>query len=72
MYGKPTTKEAKEKNRQTLMEKHPHMVKLTWELVDEIREKYKTGNYSQRQLAKEYNISSTTIGQVLRNQAWMI
>jgi hypothetical protein len=71
MYGKPTTETAKEKNRRTLQEKHPHLVKLNWDKVDEIRAKYKTGNYSYRQLAKEYGVGHGTIGQILRNEAWM-
>lgn len=71
MYGKSIDKIAKEKNRHTLQEKHPHLVKLNWDLIDEIRSKYKTGDYSYRQLAKEYGVAHATIGQILRNQAWM-
>ena len=36
-------------------------IKLTDEQRDEIRHKYSTGQYSQRQLASEYNVSRRLI-----------
>lgn len=44
--------------------------KLTWLKVSEIREKYKTGDYTQRQLAKEYSVSQNTIRMILINKTW--
>ena len=50
-------------------ENHPS-AKLNWNKVDKIRKKYSTGNYTHRKLAKEYNVSKRTIGQVLGNLTW--
>ena len=45
--------------------------KLNKEKVMEIREKYKAGNYTTRQLAKEYNLKSkSTIVFLLNNKTW--
>lgn len=41
--------------------------KLTNEQAKEIREKYATGNYTQKQLGILYNVSSTTIYYVINN-----
>lgn len=41
--------------------------KLTNEQAKEIREKYATGNYTQKQLGLLYNVSSTTIYYVINN-----
>lgn len=58
MYGKHPSEETRQKISKI-------QIKLTQEQVIEIREKYSTGNYSHRKLAKEYNISSCTIGSVI-------
>jgi len=44
--------------------------KLTIEQVIEIREKYKTGQFSQRKLAKEYGISRSLICFIVNNKNW--
>ena len=44
--------------------------KLTDDTVREIRQLYTTGNYSQRQLARLFNIGKSTIGAVTLHQAW--
>lgn len=46
----------------------PVNLSLTYEQANEIREKYKTKKYSHRQLAKEYGVSKTTIGDLLRGK----
>ncbi len=38
--------------------------------ANEIRNKYKTGNYTQELLATEYNCSSITISQITTNKIW--
>lgn len=43
-------------------------IKLSDEQRAEIREKYKTGFYSQRQLAKEYNVSRRLITFILDDE----
>jgi len=49
-------------------EKHFH--KLTEKQVLKIHKFYKTGKHSQRQLAKKFNVTHTTIGRIIRKQIW--
>jgi hypothetical protein len=49
---------------------HMKRIKLIKLEVIEIRKKYDTGNYSQRQLAKEYNVSESLIGGIIRYKVW--
>jgi len=44
--------------------------KLNWEMIKEIREKYDTKEYYQRQLAEEYGVSRTSIQFVVNNATW--
>jgi len=44
--------------------------KLTLNQVAHIRKLYSTGEYSQRALANEYQVSSSTIGMIVRNERW--
>ena len=50
-------------------EKH-NMAKLTEKQVVEIISKYKTGNYSQRKLAKEYKVAKSTIHRTVNGHSW--
>lgn len=43
---------------------------LTEQVVREIRKKYNTGNYKQRELAKEYRVSGQTISKVINRKLW--
>ena len=44
--------------------------KLTNIQVREIRKKYDTGKYTQRQLGKEYNVTHTIIGSIVRGTGY--
>ena len=44
--------------------------KMTWKEVREIRKKYTTGKYSQRELGRMYNVAQCTIGSILHNKIW--
>ena len=44
--------------------------KLTEEAVLEIRRRYAAGGVIQRELAKEYGVHRSAIGQVVRNEKW--
>lgn len=50
-------------------DKNPQAI-LNDQLVIEILNKYNTGDYNQRQLAKEYNIHYATINDLIRNKTW--
>ena len=83
MYGKQHSQETIEKLRVSHLGKKPTKetiiklsgenrpaAKLTWQIVDEIRIKYSTGNYTHRQLAKEYQIDHRNIGRIIKYEAW--
>jgi DNA-binding XRE family transcriptional regulator len=42
--------------------------RLTWVQVCEIRESYKSGACTQRQLAAEYGVSQNTVGEIVRSE----
>lgn len=44
--------------------------KLNDDLVREIRKKYSTGKYTQKQLSVEYGITPANIGRVVNNKSW--
>tara|TARA_Y100000310_G_scaffold98156_1_gene95843 strand:+ start:12007 stop:12705 length:699 start_codon:yes stop_codon:yes gene_type:complete len=47
-----------------------HNVKLNKQIADEIRDKYRTGNYSQQKLADEYGIIQAHVSRIVRNVVW--
>jgi group I intron endonuclease len=51
-------------------EKKNLSAKLTWKIVQAIREKYLTGKYSQSELAREYGVIQQTIGKIVLNKRW--
>lgn len=50
-------------------ETHP-LSKLSFEKAREIRKKYSTGEYTQRQLAEEFGVKQATISKVILNKSW--
>lgn len=44
--------------------------KLNMQKAREIRIKYKTGNFTQKQIARGYDVSRRAIGSVINNQSW--
>lgn len=56
----------------TIMEQatNKRSTKLNWDLVREIREKYKTGDYTQTALAKELGLSHHLVHCVVNNKTW--
>lgn len=44
--------------------------KLSVEEVLKIRKLYKTGKYTYSKLAKKFNIDTTTVGYIIRNETW--
>jgi len=79
--GVPLSEETKAKLRiasklhTTLSEEHKNKIsksheKLTEIQVEEIREKYASGKYTQRKLGEEYGVSGPTIGNVIRFKSY--
>lgn len=50
-------------------EKHPQ-AKLNWKKINEIRKKYKSKKYTQRDLGKEYSVAPSTISDIINNKIW--
>ena len=48
-----------------------HQAKLTNNDILEIRNMYKTGNYSHREISKIFNISKTNTGDIIRKKIWV-
>lgn len=46
------------------------MAKLTCEIVKEIREKYQTGDYTQKELSMLYCISKACMSEIINYKAW--
>lgn len=57
------------KNRHVKGERVPH-AKLTDDAVREVRDKYASGGYLQRELAQEYGVAQGIISAVIRRAAW--
>jgi group I intron endonuclease len=43
---------------------------LNWNIVKEIRQKYCTGKYTQKELGKEFGVDRKTITYVIKNETW--
>ena len=47
-------------------------VKLTWDIVNDIRNQYIPRKITYKKLAQKYNVSQTTIKRVIKNETWII
>lgn len=76
MFGKERTPEWKKTHSETMKGKYSGennpKARLTWEKVNEIREKYSTGNHTYNQLAKEFMVSDSAIAFVVQQRTWKI
>ena len=46
--------------------------KLTWDKVGEIRNMYSMGEYTIVYISKLFNISTTTINNIVKNKTWIV
>lgn len=67
--GKQLSEETKQKMALTRTGENNPFSKLTWKIVKEIREKYNSGNYTQKQLEREY--STKQINKIVNNKIWI-
>lgn len=44
--------------------------KLTWAIVEDIRRKYDSREYTQTEIAREYGVACSTISKIVRRQRW--
>lgn len=70
-YGKHLSATTRAKMAEAQKGEKGHNAKLNMNLALEIREKYATKNYTQTKLAKEYNVSKSTIQLVVNNLRWI-
>jgi len=47
-----------------------HGAKLTWPQINEIRRRYRTGQFSYRELAAEYGVSASNICLIVNQRHW--
>jgi len=59
-----------EEEKITLSKHFNPKASMSLEIANEIRKKYLTGLYSQRQLSKEFKTSKTTIKEIIYNTRW--
>lgn len=69
--GKTHTNETKDKIKNSIFMKYgkDNYSKLNLNQVNEIRNKF-NNNYSIRAIGREYNISATQVGRIVKNKAW--
>jgi group I intron endonuclease len=72
MFGKHLSEETKEKLSEAQRGENHSQAKLSWIQVKEIREKYFTGNYFQKELAEEYNVHKSDISHIIQNKTWVV
>lgn len=70
MYGKSFSRKHREKISKANSGENSGKCKLNWIKVDEIRDKYQTGNYTNKQLGEEYNLDKSTISRITAGRNW--
>jgi group I intron endonuclease len=70
LYGKHPSITVREKQSTAHSGEKSSTAKLSWEQVREIREKYATGQYLQKEIADMYNMSRAAIGGIVLNWYW--
>lgn len=48
-----------------------NQAKLTWDIVNKIRQDHATGSFSQRQLSKRYSVTQANIWNIVNNKTWI-
>jgi group I intron endonuclease len=66
----PRSEETKRKISENNSGENNGQSKLNWDNVREIREKYSTGEHTQKQLAVLFGVSQTQINSVVNNRSW--
>ena len=73
MYGKILSKrmtDSKNPMYGRTGNKHPG-AKLNYEKAKEIRDKYNSGKHTYAELSKEFNISVSQVGNIVKNEVWI-
>ena len=45
--------------------------KIDWDIAEKIRQMYKSGGYTHKMLAEQYNIATSSVTQLLNNNTWV-
>ena len=46
------------------------LAKLNWDIVYEIRKRHKSGEVTQKQLSREYEIDASIVSEIIANKRW--
>ena len=65
-----TSEQREERGQKYKADGNPNSL-LTWDMVDEIRELYAGGNYSQTALAAKFNIGQAQVSRIVLNRQWV-
>lgn len=68
--GRAATEETRQKLSKVHSGEGNAAAKLNETQVKEIRELYKTGNYTHRELGSIFGVTKTTAGDIIRNKIW--
>lgn len=71
MTGRKHTQSSIDKNRASQVGDLGNKAKLTWEKVDEIRQLYNTGEFSQIKLAEIFGVYRSCIEKITNNHRWV-
>jgi group I intron endonuclease len=66
----PLSEETKKKISNTNSGERNGMAKLDCEIVKGVREKYKTGKYTQKMLCEIYRLKSERVSRIVNNKVW--
>lgn len=66
----PRCEEVKKKISKANSGENNGQAKLTWEIVNKIREEYKNENITQKKLAEKYNLTKYMVWSVVNNKRW--
>jgi len=69
--GNKATNQTKQKMSENRQGEDNKFSKLTWKIVDEIRQRYEETKLSQKELAKIYSISRSQMNNIINNKQWI-
>lgn len=69
-YNIKEAKKISKKNKESTRGSNNGNSKLNEQKIKQIREKYKTGNYTYKKLAEEYSVFFSTIGKIVKRKIW--
>ena len=69
-YGRHNKIESNIKISKSQIGEKNHMSKFTWKIINKLRKLYKTGKYTQRELAKMFGMTYSNICLIINYKSW--